>query len=175
MTLALYDINESRFHFELLGVLPALPEVCLIYFHHAFERSSLLFHKSAKLGTNTPRGLVRYSELSLEFFRRDTILGRGEKKYRVEPKFQRRSGFMKYSPSERIELMATELTSVGLACLDPVKGGRLSAFWTRFKLSVAACKNIVQARLVVWELLVELSYCVFHTSILSDRILGVKG
>lgn len=104
-----------------------------------------LRHVLANLVAHAPRGLVRHSELALEFLGGDAVLRRREQVDRVEPHLERRARILEGRPGARIDVIPTILAGVSRTLFDPIEQRILAALRAFQAITVSNAKYVLQA------------------------------
>lgn len=114
-------------------------------------------HVLADFVAHAPCRLVGDAKLALEFLGTDTMARRGEQVDSIEPQLQWRAGLLKRGANGGVQVMPAPLARIGALGLDaePVRGAL--ALWAGVALSKANIEEVVQAGLVIRELLEELA------------------
>lgn len=113
-------------------------------------------HVIPDLVRHAERGRVGHAQLALQFLGRDAVAGRGEQVHRIEPLLQGRMRPMEHGPDHRENLEPAPRALIGRMPADAVKLPVLAALGTVQLFAVTKLHEVVQASVVVWELLHKL-------------------
>lgn len=114
-------------------------------------------HMLADFVAHPPCGLIGYAELPLKFLGWDAVAGGGEEVDGVEPVLQRGPGILEERAGHRMEMMAAPLTRESRLLPDAIPPRRAVAVRADTALTEPHLEKVVQARILVRELLEELA------------------
>ena len=122
--------------------------------------------------THGPCSLIGHADLTLDFFRGDSIPGSGHQEDHIQPRGKRGFGLVEYGPGTRTDLIPAMLTRVNLAVFDPVELGFTRAIGAMVQMPKAAGKDVIQCNTLVGKSLLELEKGEFWRGHFKDRSVG---
>jgi len=130
-----------------------------------------------KLVSHTPSALIGNSELSLKFLSRYSMTSRSKQVYGIEPLVKRSSGLFKRSSLAGINMISTELASIGSTLCYAVILGLPAALLADRMVSGVEPHDLSKASITVWKFLLKLIKRVsFHSVVkIPNLLLVVKG
>lgn len=134
-------------------------DVGLVHLDHARQRLLAVHgrHVLADFVPHPPSGLVRHAELALQLLGRDAVARRGEQVHGIEPVLQRGPAVFKDCTRHRVQMMTAPLARIGRLLLDAVPLRGTLTGRALVALAETGLKQVVEARLVIRELLEELA------------------
>lgn len=135
--------------------MPLATDVGLVGLDSTAEHPALLLHELPDLVGDPPRGLIGYGKLTLKLLGADAILRGRHVPHGEEPLVEVRVGLLEDRPGLRADLVASAVADV-MRCsfLTMVRAHTLAG--RAFRLAEAGPEQILKARPVVREVLIEL-------------------
>jgi hypothetical protein len=136
-------------------------DVGFINFNFAIQRHFVIHlrHVITNLMAHAPRRLIGYAKLTFQLLSRYAVTGNREHMNGNEPRLHGRAAVFEQSASGRVNVITTEATGEGARFAEAIPFRFLLALRAFIALTIAAIKNVLDARFVIGKLREKLFKC----------------